>query len=223
MIEVNLHPSGEKKRRKTRGFLPDVDFQMPDLGAGGLVQAARSEPWKVACVAVLLVVGLVVGALWFSQRSAFDRVETRLEEAREDSARLADLRQLSDSLTKRQNQIRSRVRLVEQLDRNRFVWPHLMDEIAGALPSRAWLQTLRKQGSLPNLGIQILGTAARPLVVTDFVRNLEQSPYISDVQIVGTNKEQSGGLTVQSFTLDAVYSPPPETAVERVAVDRGGG
>lgn len=223
MIEVNLHPSGDKQRRKTKSFLSDVDFSLPDLGGGGVLETARSEPWKVAFLALFLVVGLFVGVLWFLQSSEFDAVETRLEEARSDSARLADLRELSDSLTSRQDQIRSRVRLVEELDRNRFVWPHLMDEIAGALPSRAWLRALKKQGSYPNLGVQIIGTAARPLIITDFVRNLESSPFISDVQIVGSNKQQSDGLTTQSFTLDAVYSPPPQSAVERVAVDRGGG
>lgn len=222
MIEVNLHPSGEKKRQ-SKSFLSGIDFEMPELGGGGFLEAARSEPWRAAFLAVLLIVGILTGLLWFVQNSEFDALETRLEEARDDSTRLADLRQLSDSLASRQEEIRSRIRLVGELDRNRFVWSHLMDEIAGALPERAWLRALKKQGSFPNLGVQIIGSAAAPLVITDFVRNLERSPYIDDVQIVGTNKQRSDGLTTQSFTLDAVYSHPPESSVERIAADRGGG
>lgn len=222
MIEVNLHPSAEKKRDR-KSFLSGFDLDMPDLGGGNFAESLRAEPWRTAFVALLLLVGLVIGGFWLAQRSQVEALETRLEEARSDSARLADLRELSDSLTNRQEQIRERVRLVEELDQNRYVWPHLMDEIAVSLPERAWIRALKRQGSLPNMGVQIIGSASTPLVVTDFVRNLESSAYVDDVQIVGTNKQNTEGLTTQSFTLDAVYSPPRDRTVETAPAGQGGG
>lgn len=222
MIEVNLHPSGEKQRRSKGGLFSDFDFEMPELGGGAIAETFRSEPYKAACLTALLIVPLALGALWYTQRSHAQELESRLDEARADSARLADLRQLSDSLTARRKEIRQRVQLVRGLDQNRFVWPHLMDEISAALPQRAWLRGFKQQSSLPDLRLQLMGTAASPLVITDFVRNLEGSPFIGDVQIVGSNKQREGGVATQSFVLNLSYSPAPRGELRTAPVARGG-
>ena len=121
---------------------------------------------------------------------------------------------MSDSLTARREEIRGRVALVEQLDRNRFVWPHLMDEISRALPRLAWLNSLRQMSPLPDVGVQIQGIAANPLAITEFVRNLEASDYITDVRILGSQKQtlEGGQLSVQAFTLTARFTEPPDGA-----------
>lgn len=222
MIEVNLHPSAEKKGRGRKGGFSGIDFEMPEFGGFSPVETFRSEPWKAACLIVLVVVPLLAGFLWFRQSSRAGDLETRLEEARQDSVRLADLRELSDSLTARRQEIRDRVELVRGLDDNRFVWPHLLDEVARALPQQAWLRGLKQRGELPDLQMQIMGTASRPLIITEFVRNLEGSPFVGDVQIVGSNRQMSDGVSTQSFVLEVTYSPPPESAVRRTAVAGGG-
>lgn len=222
MIEVNLHPSAKKKGRGGKSAFSGIDFEMPDFGGFSPVETFRSEPHRAICTVVLVVVPLAAGLLWFQQSSRAGDLETRLEEARQDSTRLADLRELSDSLTARRQEIRDRVELVRNLDDNRFVWSHLLDEVAQALPQRAWLRGLKQQGQLPDLELQIMGTAARPLVITEFVRNLEQSPFVGDVQIVGSNRQMSDGVSTQSFVLSVMYSPPPESAVRRTAVTGGG-
>lgn len=222
MIEVNLHPTAEKKGGGRTGGFSGIDFEMPELGGFSPVETFRSEPHKAICIAALVVVPVAAGLLWFQQSSRAADLETRLDEAREDSTRLADLRELSDSLTARREEIRDRVDLVRTLDDNRFVWPHLLDEVARALPQRAWLRGLKQRGELPDLEMQIMGTAARPLVITEFVRSLERSPFVGDVQIVGSNRQMSDGVSTQSFVLSVTYSPPPESAVRRATVAGGG-
>lgn len=223
MIEVNLHPSGEKKRRGKGGGLSGIEFEMPDFGGFDLAESFRSEPHRATFLVLLVVVPVVVGFLWFRQSSRAQELQSSLEEARQDSARLADLRQLSDSLTQRRKEIRDRIRLVRRLDDNRYVWPHLMDEIATALPPNAWLRGFKQQSELPDLRLQVMGTAARPLVITRFVRNLEASPFIGNVQIVGSNKQMNQGVSTQSFVLSLSYSAPPRSAVRRAPVAAAGG
>lgn len=218
MIEVNLHPSGEKRRRRGKGGLSGLEFEMPDLGDLSVLEAFRTEPWRATFIVLLAAVLLGGGYLWYDQSARAEDLETRLEEARQDSARLADLRELSDSLTSRREEISRRVGLVRSLDDNRYVWPHLMDEVAAALPATAWLRGLKQQSGLPDLQVQIMGTAARPLVITQYVRNLEQSPFVGDVQIVGSNKQVEDGVATQSFVLEITYSPPPRSAVSRSPV-----
>jgi len=202
MIEVNLLPESQKKSRgRSRRA----------AGGGGIGQALKSRnPWNGALTVACIVVPVAAAVMWWGQRTEAASFDRRLEVATADSARLADLRLVSDSLSDRRTQIRDRVALVEELDRNRFVWPHLLDEISRALPQMAWLSSLRRTSPLPNVGVQIQGIAANPLAITEFVRNLEASDYVTDVRILGTKKQSlnDGQLTVQAFTLSARFTEP---------------
>lgn len=205
MIEVNLLPESQKSRGKAK--------RSSSAGAGGGIgQALKGRnPWNGALAVACVIVPAVAGFMWWQQRGTAAELDVRLEAATADSARLADLRLVSDSLNERRSQIRNRVALVEELDRNRFVWPHMLDEISRAVPQLAWLSNLRQTSPLPNVGVQIQGIAANPLAITEFVRNLEASDYITDVRILGSQQQMldDGELAVQSFTLTARFTEPP--------------
>lgn len=208
MIEVNLLPdsqrSAARKRRKAR---------RPSIGDSFRGVSLGRDPWTTAVIAAGVVVTLGVLGLWLAQRAEASGLEDRLAEATADSARLADLRAISDSLTERRRMIRERITLIERLDRGRFIWPHLLDEISRALPQFAWITNLQQTSPIPNVAVQIQGMAANPLTITEFVRNLQASPYIDDVRIVGSQQQEiEDGLTVQGFTLVATYAAPAEGA-----------
>lgn len=204
MIEVNLLPEGQRSRGKAKRA----------AGGGGRKGLGESlkghNPWNAALVIACVAVPALGLTAWWAQRNTESSLQSRLELATADSARLAALRLVSDSLTNRREEIRNRVALVEGLDRNRFVWPHLIDEISRALPQIAWLSSLRQTSPLPNVGVQIQGVAANPLAITEFVRNLEASDYVTDVRILGSQKEvlNNGELSVQAFTLSARFTEP---------------
>lgn len=201
MIEVNLLPETQKetrsrKRRSRRPTLPSVK-----LG---------DDPWLKALVAALVLVPGVVLAFWLFQRAEARGLEERLASATADSARLADLRAVSDSLLERQRVIRERVALIEQLDNDRFVWPRIMDEVSRALPELAWVTNIRQLSRNSDLRFQIQGVAGNPLVITDFVRNLEASAYLRDIRILGSQQQEIEEFSVQAFTLTARYRQPVE-------------
>lgn len=221
MIEVNLHPGGGGKKRDG-GALSGLSISLPDLDEIGGLDTLRSDPWHASFLLFLVIVPLVVGFLWYQQSRQAERLEQRLDEALADSARLADLRALSDSITARREEIQDRISLVKGLDQNRFAWPHLMDEIGRALPSEAWITSIRREGELPDLRVRISGAGASPLVITDFVRALESSSFVSDVRIVNSQREQIAGIQAQAFTLSVGYRSPPASAVERRALATGG-
>jgi Tfp pilus assembly protein PilN len=180
MIEVNLHPEGSKRRRKGRR-VPTVPGWLKSKGTTG-----GRDPWLIAAVAVPALVLLVVGWLWFSQRSDRGALDQRITEAVEDSARLSDLRALSDSLIAREAQISERLGLLRGLDDGRFVWPHLLDEFSRALPDFAWLTSIREASAAPDLQVQVDGMAANPLAITAYVRSLQESPFVGQVRILGS-------------------------------------
>lgn len=205
MIEVNLHPSRKGGRGRKGGGRSGLDLSMPDLGDVQFLDRVRSDPWNAAMIGALILVPLLIVFFWLGQRSTEQQLQERLDAALADSARLADLRALSDSLTSREQEIRERIRLVRGLDDNRYVWPHLMDELSSALPARAWLESVIQQSPLPNLEVQVQGNAGSPLIITDFVRNLERAPHVGEVQIVGSNRQLIDGVSTQAFTLNVTY------------------
>ncbi|MFQ5890053.1 MAG: PilN domain-containing protein [Gemmatimonadota bacterium] len=207
MIEVNLHPAGAKAAARRRGRL---SFVLRARFRGGLV---GREPWGLAAVAVPVLVVLSLALLWVLQRADVRDVEARLASATADSARLSDLRLLSDSLLERERLIRERVDLVSRLDGDRFVWPHMIDEISRALPEFTWLTAIKRESPLPDLQVQIQGVAASPLAITAFVRGLGESPYIGEVSIMGSQQQIVRDLVAQAFTLVVSYTEPPPALV----------
>jgi Tfp pilus assembly protein PilN len=207
VIEVNLHPTGGKTRKGARKKL-----SVPAWADRGRSGGDGRDPWTVAAITAFVLAGLAVGGMWYAQRSDAAELEVRLDEAREDSTRLADLRVLSDSLIDRERQIRQRLELVRGLDEGRFVWPHLLDEISSALPQYTWLTAIRVATPLPDLTVQIDGVAANPLAVTRFVRNLQTSEFVTQVRIMGSQQAEVENVSAQAFKLLVSYQQPdPET------------
>ena len=206
MIEVNLHPEGSKRRRKGRR-VPTVPGWLKSKGTTG-----GRDPWLIVAVATPALVLLVVGFLWMSQRSERRALDERLAEAVEDSTRLSDLRALSDSLIARESQVSQRLDLLQGLDDGRFVWPHLLDEFSRALPAYAWLTSIRQASGPPDLQVQVDGMAANPLAITAYVRNLQESPFIGQVRILGSQEQNLDGFSAHSFKLIVGYAEPQEPA-----------
>jgi Tfp pilus assembly protein PilN len=172
----------------------------------------------MAAIGVPLVALLAVGAMWYTQRAEARGLEDQVQEAISDSARLSDLRQLSDSLTRRDQIIQERVENVAALDGNRFVWPHLLDEVGRALPAYTWITTIESLSPLPNLSLRVRGMAANPVAITAFIRNLSESLYVGDVQLEGSQQVQMERFVVQSFELALTYAEPPDSVVRTVPI-----
>lgn len=192
MIEVDLLPE-HLRSPGDAGVAPDE---------GGRSRA-RVNPWGVSFLAVALTIAPGTALLWWTQRAEAVALQARREQALADSTRLAGLRGASDSLTVRMRQIRERVALVEQLDRDRFAWPRILDEISWALPGLAWLISLRQLAPPPDAAVEVRGIAANPLAITRFVRNLGASELIADVRILGSqqNGSPAQGSARHTFTL----------------------
>lgn len=198
MIEINLLPESLRARQ---GIVTNRTAE------GGF----HIDVWGVALLIAALTIPPGTAALWWSQRAEALELRARLEAVMADSARLAELRAASDSLSERSREIRERVALVEQLDRDRFAWAHMMDEISRALPPPAWLISLRQLSPPPDLSVELQGVAGNPLAITEFVRSLGTSDYIADVKIVGSQQQGSDPDRVarQAFTLVLRFAPAP--------------
>lgn len=209
MLEVNLHP--DRKQKSAGGFdggelLSSLRSMVPSVGGG--------DPWSVALAVVALVILGGGGALWYTQSNRLENIESRIQSMAKDSARLANLQGIVDSLEQRRAEIRGRMAQVEDLDRGRYVWPHLLNELSAALPDAAWLTSLSRASANPTLRVSVAGVAASPMVITQYVRSLRERQHVADVEMGGSQRTQlEEGSYGHSFNLTVTYRRPPPAAI----------
>lgn len=203
MLRVNLLPE-EERPAGGRGF----SLSLEGLPRPRDLLEAASDPWGLALVISAVLVLLGVGGSWYLQARHADRLDERLSAAVEDSARLAELRALDDSLRTQREEIERRLVLVSRLDRDRFAWARMLHSLAAALPEPAWLTRVEAGRPLPELRVQVQGAAVDPLSVTSYVRALEGYEWVGEVDLEGTSRMTGGPSGAQSFSLSVDYRPP---------------
>src|ERR671930_526961 len=125
MIEINLLP-GKKKAPKGAG----MQFKLPDLGS---LFAQIKDPWLIGAAASAILFG--GGVLYYlyerTQLAALNQELSRAKiERRRYDQYIAELRRaegLRDSLL-------MEISVIRGIDQDRYVWPHVLDQISKALP-----------------------------------------------------------------------------------------
>lgn len=210
MIEVNLLPGGKKRPHKG----PSLSFRFPT------VEAVPRDPWILGSALVVLGVVALSAYLYLTTNSRREELTVGIEAAVADSARYFDLIQKNNALNARRDSIARRVEIIQEIDQDRYVWPHIMDEVARSLPDYTWLvEILQVSGSEP-LRFRIGGQAGNNFAVTQFMENLEASLFIRNVDLVSTEQQvvTAGGIDriVNRFELEAEYERPPPELLEMV-------
>ena len=215
MIEVNLLPGGKKRRPSKRGGGGGGSFlgklSVPSLG---------SLSFDVYTMAAVVVVAGVLGTLgwWYMGLSSRqENVQVLLAEAVQDSTNYADLIARNATLAARRDSIAQKVDIIQEIDALRYVWPHLLDELARALPDYTWLTQVIQVSVGETVDFQVRGLAGNNRALTTFWRQLQESPFIRSVQLVQTEQIlQPGGQLVYQFQLDCVYARPPLEFLETI-------
>lgn len=209
MIEVNLLPGG-KKRAAGGGWKPEL----PDFGDLPL------DRWVLGSSAVVIVLLALSAYMFLSLNGQFEEAQVAVQDAARDSARYADLIEQAEELRARRDSIAERVTIIQEIDQERYVWPHLMDEVARALPEYTWLSTLVQVSLGEELQFRVQGMAGNNFALTRFMETLEASPFIRGVTLISTElSTQSQGEVsrqVNRFTLEAFYEEPPAEMLETV-------
>lgn len=201
MVRINLLSEREKKKRRGGG-----GPSLPGLGRG----LAVPLPLIGGLVLLLLVAG---GAfVYLEQARQVAAFEERIDVARQDSTRysraIAKIQQIESS----QAAILTRIEAIQEVDQGRFRWPHVMDEVSRSLPDNTWLTSVTRTDQLDESArIEITGVTYSNLTLTRFMTNLEGSPFLESVGLIGSTRSVVEGEDVTSFALVAAYSQPPSS------------
>ena len=211
MIEVNLLPGGAKKRAKKGGGGGGSKLSLPSLG--GLPTDAYTIG---AIVSVVGVLG-TLGWLYMGLTSRQGDVQVALADAVQDSANYADLIERNSILEARRDSIAQKVDIIQEIDAGRYVWPHLLDELARALPDFTWLTEVIQVSVGDVLEFQVRGRAGNTFAQATFMEQLQASPFISRVVLVQTQQiVEATGQVVYEFQLDCEYRTPAMEFIETI-------
>ena len=225
MITVNLKPGQKRKRAGTNPFKGLLDnFR----GLGSKVK----DPLLMAAVGGWICVVAGLGFIYLNTVRQLYSLEPRLEQARSENRRFKTF--LADK--RRQEMIRdsllAQITVIRNVDGDRYIWPHLLDEVTKALPAYTWLvdmgpvtvpanvaQTPAAQPKTKADSAAVAAAAAAPVLTfqlngrtidiqayTRFLRQLEASPWIENATPVSAQTVVEKDRPVTAFTIRATFS-----------------
>ena len=225
MININLVP-GSAKRAKKR--MPKLSlgrlFKLGKSGGGGGGGGGGgSKPALDSSMALMggaWAIGLgVLGWMFLGGRHNVSTLNAQIEAAQLDSVRLESAIKSQADLEARRDIVARKVTIVQDIDANRYVWSHIHDEVARAVPEYTWLVQIAFMAAdsgakYPHFSVQ--GRTGNNFALTKYLQQLEQSPFIRKVVLKESQLVREDNKLVYSFLLEADYEPPPADILETV-------
>lgn len=178
------------------------------------------DRWTLVSGLVVLALVVAAGFLYFTTGGERGDRIVAVDRAASDSARYADLIEKNAVLIARRDSIAQRVAIIQEIDGDRYVWPHIMDEVARALPDQLWLTNLFQVSRGDDLRFRIFGRAGNNTALTQFMDNLSSSLFIRNVTLISTEQvietAAQTSRVVHSFQLEALFDRPPLELLETV-------
>jgi type IV pilus assembly protein PilN len=213
MIEINLLPGKRKRAAGGGGF----KFALPDFR--GLI-ASIKNPWLLAASATSAVV-IGGGLLLFITESARLRVlEGRLEATRTEKRRFDAVIAQKRQSEKIRDSLAAEIAIIRGIDADRYIWPHVMDQVTKALPPYTWLTGIAAHGATPGSGappppvdttaapavrVWISGSTVDIQAYTTFLRQLAASPWFTDVTPATSSTVIEADRPVTAFNVSVRY------------------
>ena len=208
MIEINLLPGAKKRGGKGAGF------KMPDVKA---LAGAVKDPWLIACVLGWAAVAALVVFMYLPRRSAVEALRPKLDAAKREADRLQAVLRTKNEAEAKRDSLLAQIDIIRTIDRERYIWPHILDQVTRALPPYTWLDDLSSRSEpgdssgAATVALQLMGKSADIQAITRFVRNLEESPFLENAVQVSTAAVNERGREVFTFVINVQYQQPDST------------
>jgi Tfp pilus assembly protein PilN len=238
MIEINLLPGSRKKSRRTGPSL-DLPGVLRDLGS------RVRDPWLISAVAGVTVGVAAIVLMWSLQGHKESDLTEREQKAVQDSTRYASVIAERGHAEAQRDSVKKQIAVITTIDGTRLIWPHVLDEISRAMPPYVWLRAVTQTSAVSNdspevqagvappsakkkdarpvpagdenvLALQVTGNTVDIQALTRFIRALEASPFLQNVQLVRSDVVMQQGKEATEFRLDMQYQKPDASALRTV-------
>jgi hypothetical protein len=246
MIEINLLP-GARKQKRSRTATVDFRALLGDIGS------RVRDPWLISAVAGVAIGLGSVGFMYWRTSAKEASLTEEVQKAVQDSTRYASVIKDRSVAEAQRDSVTRQIAIIRSIDGNRYVWPHVMDEVNKALTPYTWIKSLVQTSAVPAVApeveagvsnsktkasaqadaeeaaaasvitIRLIGQTVDVQALTRFVRQLEDSPWLENVNLVRTEDVvvQPSNKEVKEFTLDMKIHRPDSTFIRRVPLTIG--
>jgi Tfp pilus assembly protein PilN len=189
MIEINLLP-GQKRKAPGGGALRMPDFRQ--------AVAQVRDPWLLAAIAAAVIAIGGNGAFYFLNTARLNRLELTLRGVQAEKRRYDAVVAQKRQAERARDSLAAEMAIIRGIDADRYIWPHILDEITKALPAYTWITNISPAaaaapaattgGTAPvdssaanNVLVSIDGRTVDIQAYTTFMRQLAASPWLVDV------------------------------------------
>jgi Tfp pilus assembly protein PilN len=220
MITINLRPGARRAVKRGAAF----------AGMGGRFKEMTSgvkDPWQMAAAAAWAVVVLGLGFLFITTSAKAASLTPQIEEARLEHDRYQGFLREKRREELSRDSILSQIGTISAIDRDRYVWPHILDEVNDALPDNTWLTEVATlagsganaiPGDAPPPVIRIQGRTGDLANYTAFLRRLEASPWLMNVLPIQAQTVIEGNRPLTAFTIQATFSQADSSVVRTTPI-----
>jgi Tfp pilus assembly protein PilN len=230
MIEINLLP-GAARKKSASSTRSSIDYSALFAGLSGQLK----NVYIIGGAAVAVLAVAAVGIMFLKASHDRTTAESRLDKAMTDSTRYASVLAARAQLMAKRDTVLRQVNLIRSIDEDRYIWPHIMDEVSRALPAYTWITNLIYAGSpagsqnvvalpppppvdpkhppkpLPtnipkeDVVFRLTGRTVDIQALTRFMSDLQQSPFIASVDLERADPSSDQGKDMYQFTLSMKY------------------
>lgn len=227
MIEINLRPGVRRTTARQAPFAGLMDrFKAGSAGSGG--SAGGPDQWMLlAGLAWALVIG-GAGFLFMQTGSKTAELTPQLEEAHAEYSRYQSFIRQKRAAERSRDSVVAQIATISSVDRDRYIWPHLLDEIGSSVPEGTWLtaisNVLTATGPVldslarPTVAVRIDGLTGDLQNLTAFLRRLEASPWVANVLPISAKTKIEGNRALTEFVVQAQFEQAPAASVSSVPI-----
>ena len=131
MIEVNLLPGAKKAKRGGGGASKSIDF----AAIGAAISSKVKDKYLAAAVITSALAIAAIALMFTTQRARESSLRAEESKQVQDSTQYAVV--LNDRMRAqaRRDSALMQLNIIRAIDGERFIWPHIMEEISRALPT----------------------------------------------------------------------------------------
>lgn len=146
-------------------------------------------------IAVTLAVGYFVGD---SKAAAIGRLRADNQALKEEINRYRARVGEVDKYKQKLQTLRDQLKVIESLQAGRSGPVKVLDELTEITPRRLWITNLKES----NQKLNLQGVGEDGPTIADFLENLKQSKYFSNVELQNLQLQEQNGVKLQKFTIN---------------------
>jgi type IV pilus assembly protein PilN len=189
MIRINLLKPGKKEVSEAPAA-PEPEI--------------REKKTQLPYMLIFLLVIVLIGALFLIQKRELDNEKALLEDARAEKQSLQYVLAKLEEMENQKQVLSRKINLISRLKARQGTGVIIMDELSKNLPDWVWLTEV----DYKEFNIHIKGKSLSNNLIADFISNLEENRYFSNVNLISSTLRETRNNKYLEFSLNTQFVFP---------------